>query len=385
MTTFDPSTLTDDALIVALRALANDSNSIESALIAHLAEVDVRSLHLGRAHSSLFAYCTLELGFSESMTFNRILVARASRAFPLVLERLKNGAIHLSGLRILVPHLTPDNHLELLDESTRKSKREIEALVARRFPKPPVPDVIRKLPEPRTLSLSIPPVIEASLREVVSEPHAAPPRAPSGPAQEAMRPEPAPARPAPSRPAVVEPLSETQFKVQFTADQALSEKLKEARDLLRHQVPDGSLATIIERALDLLIRETKKTRFGVGRAPRARDPRETTPGSRHVPDDLKRQVYERDGGQCTFVDKRGHRCPEKGGLEIDHIHGFARDPTHSLEGLRLLCRAHNAYEAARLYGAAFMDEKRRRSSSASSAAAQKDRPDLAPGAAASPG
>ena len=70
------------------------------------------------------------------MTFNRILVARASRAFPLVLERLKNGAIHLSGLRILVPHLTPDNHLELLDESTRKSKREIEALVARRFPKP---------------------------------------------------------------------------------------------------------------------------------------------------------------------------------------------------------------------------------------------------------
>ena len=383
MTTFDPSTLTDDALIEALRALADDSNAIEAALISHLAEVDARSLHLGRAHPSLFAYCMVELAFSESMTFNRILVARASRRFPLVLDHLRNGTIHLSGLRILVPHLSPDNHVELLEEATRKSKREIEGLVARRFPKPAVPDVIRKLPEPRPPSFP-PLVLEVPSPETTPQPSRSSPLL--EPAVDASpTPKPAvpvlPPPPSPPRPTIVEPLSATQFKVQFTAEQSLSDKLREARDLLRHQVPDGSLATIVERALDLLIREVKKERFGVGRAPREKGPRDTKPGSRDVPDHLKHLVYERDGGQCTFVDERGHRCPEKGGLEIDHVFGFARDPTHCLEGLRLLCRAHNAYEAARLYGAAFMEEKRRRPSSATPG----DRPDLAPVTAAPPG
>jgi 5-methylcytosine-specific restriction endonuclease McrA len=162
--------------------------------------------------------------------------------------------------------------------------------------------------------------------------------------------------------------------VQFTADQALSDKLREARDLLRHQVPDGSLAAIVERAVDLLLREVKKDRFGVGRVPKTEQPEKAKPGSRHVPDAIKRQVYERDGGQCTFTDERGHRCPEKGWLELDHVRGFARDPTHAVEGLRLLCKAHNAFEAERLYGATFMEEKRRSSAPASRPGTPLDHP-----------
>ena len=223
------------------------------------------------------------------------------------------------------------------------SKRDVEALVARWFPKPAEPDVIRKLPAPRA--------------QPKANPSPSPPAAPSPAARLAQPPIAAPALATTAVAPVVQPLSADHFKVQFTADRALNDKLREARDLLRHQIPDGSLAAIIDRALDLLIREVKKQRFGTGRAGRAARP--AKPGSRHIPDAIKRAVFERDEGQCAFVDDRGQRCQERGGLELDHIRGFARDPTHSLEGIRLLCRAHNQHLAERLYGADFMERRRR--------------------------
>jgi 5-methylcytosine-specific restriction endonuclease McrA len=102
----------------------------------------------------------------------------------------------------------------------------------------------------------------------------------------------------------------------------------------------------------------------VGRTPRRtkKAERATPPTvSRHVPDAIKRAVYERDSGQCAFVDARGRRCPERGFLQIDHVSGFAREPEHSGEACRLLCAAHNQHAAELLYGRSFMDDKRKRS------------------------
>src|SRR5262249_46450133 len=155
-------------------------------------------------------------------------------------EALRSGQVHLSGLRLLAPHLTPANHRELLADAAGKTKREIEELVARLAPQPAVPPTIRRLPE----------------------------RAPAEPVALAL--DLAPARPPPRqehRPAIA-PLTEETFKVQFTASLALRDKLRQAQDLLRHRVPDGNLACIFERALDALIDQVKKERFAVGRKPR---------------------------------------------------------------------------------------------------------------------
>src|SRR3990167_6757086 len=131
---------------------------------------------------------------------------------------------------------------------------------------------------------------------------------------------------------------------------------------MRHSVPDGDIAEIIERGLDLLITEVKKQRFGIGRKARtpATQPSPST-ATRHVPDAMKRAVYERDGGRCTYVANDGRRCPETGGLEFDHADGFARTRAHSVEGLRLRCGPHNQYAANEMYGHTFMDEARARS------------------------
>ena len=60
----------------------------------------------------------------------------------------------------------------------------------------------------------------------------------------------------------ITPLSPGRYRVQFTASAELTRKLDLARDLLRHAVPHGELATLIERAVDLLLERTMQRRFG---------------------------------------------------------------------------------------------------------------------------
>jgi hypothetical protein len=78
--------LADSDLLASLHALATRSNRTMAELLAHLAEVDRRQLHLDQACSSLFRYCTERLGFSEHAAYKRIALARASRRFPILLE-----------------------------------------------------------------------------------------------------------------------------------------------------------------------------------------------------------------------------------------------------------------------------------------------------------
>jgi hypothetical protein len=86
---------------------------------------------------------------SEHAAYGRIEAARAARKFPVLLERLAEGALTLTNLCLLAPHLTPDNHLEVLAAARHKTKREVELLVATLRPQPPEPATVRKLPSPR--------------------------------------------------------------------------------------------------------------------------------------------------------------------------------------------------------------------------------------------
>jgi len=158
---------------------------------------------------------------------------------------------------------------------------------------------------------------------------------------------------------VVAPLAEETFKFQFTGSRACHDKFREAQDLLRHRIPDGDLAMIFEKALDVLIEQVKKERFATGRKARQAPARDAdASSSRHIPDAIKREVFERDGGRCTFTDEHGRRCGETGALEFDHRDGFARTPLHRADRIRLLCRAHNQHAADQMYGRLFMDRAR---------------------------
>ncbi len=327
------------------------SRGVEAELLVHLGEIDERKLYLDRAFSSMFAFCVGELGFSEDAACNRINVARAARRLPVILEAVRSGQVHLAGLRLLAPHLTTDNQCKVLAEAAGKSKREIEELVARLSPQPPVPTVVRKLPD----RPNPPPEASPAFSFSTAMP-AAPPQ--SSPAL-AFAPPPAPAPRRDESRAVIAPLSEETFKFQFTASRECRDKFRQAQDLLRHRIPDGDLATIFEKALDLLIEEVKKERFATSRKARQVPIGETdAASSRHIPDAIKREVFERGGGRCTFADERGRRCAETGALQFDHQDGFARTHLHRADRIRLLCRSHNQHAAEQMYGRAFMERAR---------------------------
>lgn len=121
--------LSDQALLEKAEDLAHHERIATAELIAALAEIDERKLYLGQGCSSMFAYCTRVLHLSEHAAYDRIEAARLGREFPVVLDRLRCGALTLTNLRLLAPLLNGETIESLLDQAAHKSKHEVEALV----------------------------------------------------------------------------------------------------------------------------------------------------------------------------------------------------------------------------------------------------------------
>jgi hypothetical protein len=147
----------------------------------------------------------------------------------------------------------------------------------------------------------------------------------------------------------------------------LHDKIRQLAELMRHQVPSGDLVEIIERCVDTQLHRVKKQRFGVGSKPRGRRERHSPENaatakahepacSRHIPLAVRREVYERDGGQCTFVDDQGRRCSARA-VELHHVQPFAAEAAHAADIITLHCRAHNQLQARRDFGADYVAER----------------------------
>ena len=68
---------------------------------------------------------------------------------------------------------------------------------------------------------------------------------------------------------------------------------------------------------------------------------------RAIPAAVRRQVWQRDGGRCTYVDQQtGRRCNSRHMIEIDHIRPYALGGGADPGNLRLVCRAHHRYRHA---------------------------------------
>ena len=342
-TSYDLRGLPPDVLLAHLRTLAARDHQLTADLVAHLAEVDARRLYLDEACSSMFTYCVERLHMSEPTAYKRIEAARAARRFPVIFARVAAGELHLAAVTLLAPRLSEDNHLELLAEAAHRSKREVERLLAARFPRPDVAASLRKAPER-------------------GAPPAAPPPPAATPEPAAVPPPPAVAAPAfclapPVAPRPeLRPLAEDRYVLKLTLSAPVRDKLLEAQALLRHRLPGGDLDAVLGRALDALLRDLRKGKFGETTVPRApaAPPRA---GSRHIPNPVKRQVAERDGHQCSFVDDEGHRCQERAQLEFHHVTPFARGGASDSASIRLRCRGHNAHAAGKDFGEDFVRRK----------------------------
>jgi hypothetical protein len=347
----NPSSLSDRELLTETRRIADHERHTTGSLVSLLAEVDARRLYLDEGYSSLFTFCTSALRLSESAAYARITAARAARRFPAILELLRDGAISLTTVGLLAPHLEDDNHVRILEAARGLSKRDVERLVAGLQSQPDIPFSIRALPK----------------SSVKAEAHAVPelPMANTSLSRaEVLTVSATPATPAPMptiRSSLVAPIAPKRYLVRMTVSEETHRNLERARDLLRHQIPDGDPAAVFDLALTALIEKAERTKFAARKRPMSQ--REGVPAprpntdraapsrspSRRIPAAVRRAVWTRDDGRCAFAGSDG-RCGETGFLEFHHVAPFAFGGPSTLENLQLRCRAHNAYEAAREFG-----------------------------------
>ena len=138
--------LSERQLLHRFGDLVREDRRHTAQLLAAIAEIDERKLWAKHACPSMFAFCVERFYMSESMTAKRIWAARTARRFPVILQMVARGELHLSAIVKIARHLTEDNHREVLARTTHKSSREIDLLVAELAPKPDVPSRIRALP-----------------------------------------------------------------------------------------------------------------------------------------------------------------------------------------------------------------------------------------------
>ncbi|HEY6725068.1 MAG TPA: hypothetical protein VI197_13620 [Polyangiaceae bacterium] len=352
--------------------------------------------------------------------FRRVRAARVARRFPVVFQRVADGELHLTALTLLAPYLTDENHLELLTLAKHRTKQEVLRLVRKLDPQPTVRDRIEPLgPEPVGIPIPRAPdwrnFVESfapggrelapgdSPKDWIDGADAA---RGSAPAVESERT--GPSGQVRSTPA--DPLSEAtatatheRYRVEFTASQEYVNLLERARDLLSHAVPNRSLEEVHLRALRLLVERLEKRKYG---APRQKRPVEHAPSeSASTPAEpaesstrtqspepstsapttsladsstppraerskthaqvprqrgaasVRREVRERDGLRCAFVDEFGQRCRETRFLELHHELAHALGGRETVRNLRMYCRAHNALAAEQDFGREFILER----------------------------
>jgi len=329
-----------DLLLDLASSVAQDRTTM-ALLLARIAEVDARRLYAPAGFPSMYLYCVHELHLSEEAARKRIHAARTARQFPAIFDAVADGRLHLTAVNRLAPYLTPENADALLKAAADKTGSEIGLLLAERFPRSEMLPLVQVIPA------------SAAQRDDERPAGQVETHASDGVGSASRRaPERVAAAPRPN----VTPIAQDRFFIQFTTGRETHDDLQYAHALLSHQIPPGDVEAVIARALKALIREQEKRRFAATNQPRTSHRRRTS--KRHIPAHVRRAVWERDRGQCTFVSSTGQRCPARTLLQFDHIVPVALGGQATVEGIRIRCASHNQYAAERTFGVDFMRNKR---------------------------
>lgn len=114
-----------------------------------------------------------------------------------------------------------------------------------------------------------------------------------------------------------------------TGPSAVNLELSTKRGNGRYEVPDAALAAAI---IDTLVRLDKRQLIA---------PSDSEGPSRHIPQDIKNAVWQRDQGKCV-------QCGDASYLEFDHIIPFSKGGASTVGNVQLLCRRCNLTKGDRI-------------------------------------
>jgi hypothetical protein len=356
-TLLSPATLQDlsaEGLQARLGQLLCQERHLLVDFLVHLAEFDRRKLYLDLGYSSLFVYCTEQLHLAKASAFRRTTAARLLRQFPPIAEHLRSGRLCLRTVCLLKDVLTADKHVELLERASGRTEEEVQVLVATLRPQPALADSIRKLPAPRLSAAMAPPELGCEAE--------GPPAVDTG-----SRREPAPTPPpqaSPRKPDQLKPLSAELHVVRLTVGSEFIQQLEQVKQALSHKVPDGRLEPVLQECFRITLETCAHRRRGSdpprgagAQLPRlqANSAKARTPSSRYIPAAVRREVWQRDGGCCSFVGANGKRCGSRHRLEFHHIVPFATGGPSTVDNVSIRCKVHNLHQARKDFGQAHID------------------------------
>jgi hypothetical protein len=294
--------------------------------LALIAEVDERKIFADEGYPGIREFTLDRLGLTPDAAAKRIQAARVARRFPVLFEAIADGRLNRSAVALLAPHFRSHNIAQLIEAATRRSYREIEAMLVERS-RAAVPQMDLASPEPAgDPEITAEPGTHSLAASCDFDSHAAPH-------------------------VEVKSSAAASLPVHFTVSGEDLRLLIAAHELL----PTLDTGGLYQRSLRQMVQKLRRARFGIGaRRERAR----RVKGARTIPAHVRLEVYERDGGCCAYVSAGGRRCECRRFLEYDHIVPLAQGGDTSLANLRLLCRTHNQLEADRRLGKPFMDGKR---------------------------
>jgi len=390
----------------ALKALLRKEQAAMADFLQALAGFDRRRGWEPLGHASFFAFLHFELGLSNSAAFHRMSAARLLQRFPDLAATIRDGRLCLSTTAELAKVATDENWTEVAPRFFGLSAREAQEVVAELQPRanPPLRAVVTSV---AGSCLDAGPTV-ATLARPVALPG---PSASSASRAATTSTDPGslltseeelthPARGAALRDAPrdgVEPLTADLRRLHVTVSRQLLKKLDAARDGLSHAVPGATTEQVIEAALDLLLEKQARAR-GLVKRPRSAamvpvegvslpsKPTQPAPGPavasgnateepcanlakpeaepeegpepfhrrsgprETIPAAVRRAVWDRDGGRCSWPLDSGGACGSAHRLELDHVVPWALGGESTVANLRIVCNRHNRLAARRAFG-----------------------------------
>jgi hypothetical protein len=352
--------LSSDVITTRLSELRSSERLSLVEFLWYLGEMDRRRSYLDLGYPSLFAYCTDALGLPKASAFRRTTSARLLSRFPIAAEYLADGRLCLTTFVLLKDVLQEVNHRDLLDRAAGRSEEQVEVLVASLRPRPEVSESIRRVP------IRAPAPVESLFSGSGPElTGTATTDSSSGPEPTSVAPPPRPQ---------VRPIDAERHSLKMTVGREFMEELAQVKSALSHVVPDGNLEALLrvcfQKTLEAYARRQRAARSAPAEAPPqapvSSGPELKTPRppqgerrSRSIPAEVKREVWERDRGSCSFIGTEGRRCGSTYQLELDHLKPFALGGEHSAANLALRCRQHNLHSAAAWFGDVHMNQFQR--------------------------
>jgi 5-methylcytosine-specific restriction endonuclease McrA len=309
-----------EKVISELKAAIAEERSALMKVLHLLREVERDEHYLAMGHSTLFDFVTKDLGYSAGSAHRRIQSMRLLKTIPEMEERIEDGSLSLC-VAAKTQSFFQQEDRKRRDEGQAKLSSESKTQIVQ--------------------SMCGASARECEAKLAVLSPESVLPR-------EKAR-----------------AVAEGKTLIQFTASDPLLAKLEKLKGLLAHQNFEGRYDRLFEILADMALKKLdpeqkpqKKLKQVEDTAVQEETQNETelptlekaavTSRSRYVPAALRRAVWKRDGGRCTYRDPiTGRVCESRHALQLDHIYPYGWGGETSESNLRLRCSQHNAFTARR--------------------------------------